>query len=172
MEECECETTLLLNAADSEIHAAISSLVDATRSGDVVTIFFGGHAVERNGERYIFGIRADESDGDPPSAGIKLSWIVGAFPADALLLMFIDACRNSYVMGKDVTERGKSQDEFFQRIPDPAPPEPSHSSHVISWSTQPGQYVSDGEVRMHSPYVAALINSIEEGMFLPAMLEA
>ena len=43
---------------------------------------------------------------------------------------------------------------------------------LISWSTQPGQTVLDGEPGRHSPYVAALMNAMEEGLALPALLSA
>jgi len=65
------------------------------RQGDVAVLFFGGHAVERNGERYFFGIRADrESEEGTLTAGVSLSWILSLFPSGSLLLLFIDACRN------------------------------------------------------------------------------
>ena len=42
----------------------------------------------------------------------------------------------------------------------------------MSWSTEPGQFVSDGELGAHSPYVAGLMNAIEEELPLPSLLNA
>ena len=77
-------------------------------------------------------------------------------------------CR--YVQGKNQTDRGFRQDEFFRTIPAPGPMLLPASRCLISWSTQRGEEVPDGEVQMHSPYVTALMNGIEEGLALPALL--
>ena len=80
-------------------------------------------------------------------------------------------CR--YVEGFETSERGQLQDAFFSTVPAPGPAsEPPAACVLISWSTQPGQTVPDGEPGRHSPYVAALLNAMEEGLALPALLTA
>lgn len=65
------------------------------------------------------------------------------------------------------------QDAFFSTLFAPPPAvEPPQASCLISWSTQPGQTVADGEPGQHSPYVAALLNAMEEGLALPALFAA
>lgn len=166
--ECNFDTTLMVNAEDAKMDESFTTLANATKSGDVAVIFFGGHAIERNGETYLFGIRADREG--LPSAGVGMSWLFSIFPTDALLLLFVDSCRNTYVQGKNQTERGLKQDDFFGTIPAPGPVVPPSSWHLTSWSTQRGEEVPDGEAQMHSPYVTALMNGIEEGLALPALL--
>lgn len=170
LDECGFRTQLLVDASDNQMDISIARLAEDTKNEDVAVIFFGGHAVDRNGEHYLFGTRSDRGV-EAPSAGVKLSWLFSVFPQKALLLLFIDACRNTYVEKLDQSERGRLQDDFFQTIPAPAPPKLPPALHLVSWSTQAGQHVPDGEPTMHSPYAAALINGIEEGLNLPELLD-
>merc|ERR1712166_1598281 len=81
--------------------------------------------------------------------------------------MGIDACRNTYVEGLETSERGQLQDSFFSTVPAPGPTsEPPAACVLISWSTQSGQTVPDGEPGRHSPYVAALLTAIMEDVQL------
>ena len=62
--------------------------------GDVAVVFFGGHAIGRADEHYLFGINADRSE-QPPTAGTSLSSLLASFAPKTTVLLFIDACRNT-----------------------------------------------------------------------------
>jgi len=171
LECCDFSVEQLSNASDSEIDGAIARLSQSTSGGDVAAVFFGGHAIGRAGEHFLLGTRADRN-GEQPSAGLPLSGLLAGFASEATVLLFVDACRNTYVEGFDTTERGQMQDAFFTTLSAPASVEPPQARCLISWSTQPGQTVPDGEPGQHSPYVAALLNAMEEGLALPALLAA
>jgi hypothetical protein len=73
--ECEFETKMFTDAGDSELDAALRGLAEETVAGDVAIVFFGGHGIEHNGERYIMGVRSDRQieDGAAPTAGVSVS---------------------------------------------------------------------------------------------------
>ena len=168
--ECEFDTQCLTNASDVEMDEALGHLAEVTQEGDVAVIFFGGHGIEHNGDRLLMGIRANRP-GPSPKAGTAVGELVAGFAPGCLLLLLLDCCRNTYVYKLGDTLRHQCQDAFFRDLPIPVAADPPRSHCVISWSTQPGFTVDDGEPGMHSPYVSGLLDAMEEeGAGLAAVL--
>jgi hypothetical protein len=133
------ETNLLLNAAGSDIDAALASFSSSLAGADLGLIYLAGHGVERHGTGYF--LPADFpfplTTGRLKHCGISLNDLVRAAQPAKSAIVVLDACRT---WPEDRTEQvalGSAMDELVRE-------ERSWSNLLLAYSTSASALAGDG----------------------------
>jgi hypothetical protein len=121
---------------------------------DIALFYYSGHGVQYKHLNYLIPLEADAvTEGQIPSVGIDVNYILGGMERGKLAILLLDACRNnpfkSFNRGGN---RGLAQIRLRQR------------NYIVSYATEAGDVARDGGGK-NSPYALALKE------FLPKPLE-
>jgi len=100
------DVRLLRNPTSAQMRDALAEFVEAARNADVAIVYFSGHGQQVNGESYF----VPTDGGDPFADHVAVSSIVAKLQAVGVKtkIVFVDACRNNPLLGRDGAGRGES----------------------------------------------------------------
>lgn len=168
---------LLIDGNLADITSALNLLSQQIRKGDVVFVYYAGHAVQFAGENYLIPVDVEiERPEDLLKFGISFTQLFGLFDQNgsSTNLVVLDACRNNpfetafseaRARGLKLTSRA---DVTRQKVDYSAKglvqPSRVPGNSLIAFATAPGKIALDG-VSGNSPFAISLAKEItEEGV--------
>lgn len=177
LKEVGFAVTLLRNATLAQMAESAAAFGRGIGRGDIVFLYFAGHAVQYAAENYLIPIDADVSvPAQLRQRAYPLGQLLAALPPDgrAASIVVLDACRNNpfaerspayaralnpAVVGSTEVPAGLSQ---IEQLP---------GNTLVAFATAPGKVALDGQGR-HSPYAEALAEVIrDEGLEVTAVFQ-
>lgn len=121
---------------------------------DIALFYYSGHGMQYKHLNYLIPLEADAvTQGQIPSVGIDVNYILGGMERGKLAILLLDACRNNPFRSFSRSgSRGLAQIRLRQR------------NYIVSYATEAGDVAEDGSGN-NSPYALAL------NKFLPKPLE-
>lgn len=165
---------LLIDGNNADINSALNLLGQQIRKGDVVFVYYAGHAVQFAGENYLIPVDvAIDRPEDLLKSGISFTQLFGLFEQNgsSTNLVVLDACRNNpfeaafseaRARGVKLTTRADgtrhTEDYSAKGLVQPSRV-PGNS--LIAFATAPGKIALDGESG-NSPFAISLAKEISE----------
>ncbi|MCI4666304.1 MAG: SUMF1/EgtB/PvdO family nonheme iron enzyme [Neomegalonema sp.] len=155
------ETTLHLDLSTRDMVAQLRRFRAALRKKrvEIAAVFFAGHAIQSQGESYLFGVDADpRALSDLRRDAVSVSELMSHLRGVAgLRLVILDACRDSGMVsylagGEPRLARSAGLERGLARFPKAA----ETRDALIAYATAAGKTAEDGRAR-NSPYTAALL---------------
>jgi len=149
------EVTYKTDLSKYEMEKAIREFSASIGSNDIALFYYAGHGMQYNHLNYLIPLKANAvTEGQIPSVGVDVGYILGGMERAKLAVMLLDACRNnpfSRSFSRGGT-RGLAQINSNLK------------NYIISYATEAGAETQDGN-GANSPYALALKE------FLPKPLE-
>jgi len=162
-----------LNADIYETRRGIARFIKSIKSKDIdiAIVYFAGHGVQVDGKNYLLARDAQDIKTlyDIKRYSVEVGQLTEKLveAGASTSLMFLDACRNNpFFLTAGSQQRGFARIPIDD-LPDSANYTPSSDSAYIprgigiSYSTQPGEFASDGSGR-NSPYAKAIYDTISD----------
>jgi uncharacterized caspase-like protein len=149
------EVITALNMNGAEMHRLtrdFAARVAAKGPDTVALVFYAGHGLQIDGENFLVPVDARlEREADIASQTMPLADVMKALENvnSRMRIVILDACRNNPFAA---LETGRARGLALVDAP---------SDTILAYSTAPGTEAADG-VGEHSPYAAALIDSISQ----------
>ena len=149
------DVTYKTDLSKYEMEKAIREFSASIGSNDIALFYYAGHGMQYNHLNYLIPLKANAvTEGQIPSVGVDVGYILGGMERAKLAVMLLDACRNnpfSRSFSRGGT-RGLAQINSNLK------------NYIISYATEAGAETQDGN-GANSPYALALKE------FLPKPLE-
>ncbi len=147
------------------IRSAIELMLPDIEAGknSTVILYFAGHGVRVNGKNYLMTADTEpfESLENIEYTGIEVGELIEQFVSAGVTntVLFLDACRNDPFNAQEWSDgRGLARLDLAY-IPEPEVSDEGlqvSAGVAVSYSTQPGEYASDGLPGENSPYALAI----------------
>lgn len=172
---------LLVSGLREEILQEIERVNAGARSGDVVLLYYAGHAVQFGGENYIVPVEARiERPQDLQQVGISFTALFESFDKGGRTfnIIVLDACRDNPFESAFSSERARNLitlrvEKGVEKATEQAALPPSKGlvqppkvprNTLIAYATAPGRVALDGDSG-NSPFASALSREIlSEGL--------
>lgn len=113
--------------------------------GDIALFYYSGHGMQFDHQNYLIPLNAHAvTEGQIPSVGVDVNYILGGMDKAKLAIVLLDACRNNpFRSFTKSANKGLAQTSSHQR------------NYIISYATEAGAVAKDGDGN-NSPYALAL----------------
>jgi len=123
------------------------------KEDDIALFYYSGHGMQYRNLNYLIPLKANAvTEGQIPSEGVDVSYILGGMEKAKLAILLLDACRNnpfrSFSKSKD---KGLAQINSGQR------------NYIVSYATEAGAVAKDGD-GINSPYALVLSELLKKPM--------
>ena len=154
-DELNFKVTYKTDLTKYQMEEAIRDFAAAIGRDDIALFYYAGHGMQYNRLNYLIPLKAKAvTEGQIPSVGVDVNYVLGGMERAKLAIVLLDACRNnpfSRSFSRGGT-RGLAQASSNQQ------------NYIISYATEAGAETQDGKGD-NSPYALAL------KAFLPKPLE-
>jgi uncharacterized protein len=176
---------LLIDGNSADINRALKQLSQQIRKGDVVFVYYAGHAIQFAGENYLIPVDVGiESPEDLLKSGISFTQLFDMFDqsGSSTNLIVLDACRNNpfEAVFSEAHTRGlklSSRTDGTRHTVDYSAkglvqPSSVPGNSLIAFATAPGKVALDGESG-NSPFALSLAKEIsEEGVEITSVFRS
>jgi hypothetical protein len=128
-----------------QMREAIRVFSLSIQKDDIALFYYSGHGMQYRNLNYLIPLKANAvTEGQIPSEGVDVSYILGGMEKAKLAILLLDACRNnpfrSFSRSRD---KGLAQIRSKQR------------NYIVSYATEAGAVAKDGD-GTNSPYALVL----------------
>jgi hypothetical protein len=128
-----------------QMREAIRAFSLSIQKKDIALFYYSGHGMQYRNLNYLIPLKANAvTEGQIPSEGVDVSYILGGMEKAKLAILLLDACRNnpfrSFSRSRD---KGLAQIRSEQR------------NYIVSYATEAGAVAKDGD-GTNSPYALVL----------------
>lgn len=172
LDKLKFDVNLLTNASRIDILKAFNKLASSASPGDVVFVYYAGHAVQFAGENYIIPSDAEiEKPEDLRQKAISFTALFDSFDRSGktVNVFAFDSCRNNpfqdvFIQAKSRNLQVVKDDKGVDRKIDYnaqglVQPQKLPDNTLVAYSTEPGSVALDGEGG-NSPFATALAREI------------
>lgn len=129
-----------------EMEKVIRTFSKSISSDDIALFYYAGHGMQYKRWNYLIPLKANAvTEGQIPSVGVDVNYVLGGMDKAKLAILLLDACRNNPFSRS--FSRGGTRGL--------APVISNQKNYIISYATQAGEETQDGNGK-NSPYALAL----------------
>jgi len=145
-DELDFDVTYKYDLTKYQMEDAVRDFSSSIGANDIALFYYAGHGMQYNRLNYLIPLKANAvTEGQIPSVGVDVGYILGGMERAKLAIVLLDACRNnpfsrSFSRG---STRGLAQVNSNQK------------NYIISYATEAGAETQDGN-GYNSPYALAL----------------
>jgi len=151
--DLDFDVTYETDLTKHQMREAIRVFSLSIQKDDIALFYYSGHGMQYRNLNYLIPLEANAvTEGQIPSEGVDVSYILGGMEKAKLAILLLDACRNnpfrSFSRSKD---KGLAQIRSGQR------------NYIVSYATEAGAVAKDGDGK-NSPYALVLSELLKEPM--------
>lgn len=154
------KTELVLDADKETMRKAINSFRSAPAGTNFGVCYFAGHGVNFNNNNYIVPVDADLANPNVDGL-VPIGWVHGALRKIPHRLAVFDACRNNPADG---WRQQATQDNSIVRADVVRANTEKEAGRLTIFSTAPGRTALDGPAGQNSPFAAAFLRQLADGI--------
>ncbi|SFV70208.1 hypothetical protein MNB_SV-13-242 [hydrothermal vent metagenome] len=155
------DVTYKTDLSKYEMEKLIREFSASIGSNDIALFYYAGHGMQYNRLNYLIPLKANAvTEGQIPSVGVDVNYILGGMDRAKLAILLLDACRNnpfSRSFSRGGT-RGLAQVSSNQQ------------NYIISYATEAGAETQDGNGK-NSPYALALKEFLTQPLEVSTLLK-
>ena len=155
------DVTYKTDLSKYEMEKAVRSFSSSIGSSDIALFYYAGHGMQYNSLNYLIPLKANAvTEGQIPSVGVDINYVLGGMERAKLAIVLLDACRNnpfSRSFSRGGT-RGLAQVSSNQQ------------NYIISYATEAGAETQDGN-GANSPYALALKEYLTKPLEVSTLLK-
>ena len=155
------EVTYETDLSKHEMEKVIRAFSKSIGRDDIALFYYAGHGMQYNEWNYLIPLKANAvTEGQIPSVGVDVNYVLGGMDKAKLAILLLDACRNnpfSRSFSRGGT-RGLAQITSNQK------------NYIISYATQAGAETQDGN-GANSPYALALNEYLTKPLEVATLLK-
>lgn len=159
--DLQFEVTYKTDLSKYEMEKLIRAFSKSIGSDDIALFYYAGHGMQYNRWNYLIPLKANAvTEGQIPSVGVDVNYVLGGMDKAKLAILLLDACRNnpfSRSFSRGGT-RGLAQISSNQK------------NYIISYATQAGAETQDGN-GANSPYALALNTYLTKPLEVATLLK-
>ena len=128
-----------------EMEKVIRDFSTSIGKNDIALFYYSGHGIQYRHMNYLIPLKAEAvTEGQIPSVGVDVNYILGGMDKAKLAILLLDACRNNpFRSFTKSANKGLAQISSHQR------------NYIVSYATEAGAVAKDGDGK-NSPYALAL----------------
>ena len=160
-DDLKFDVTYKYDLTKHEMEEAVRDFSSSIGANDIALFYYAGHGMQYKRLNYLIPLKANAvTEGQIPSVGVDVGYVLGGMDRAKLAIVLLDACRNnpfSRSFSRGGT-RGLAQVSSNQK------------NYIISYATEAGAETQDGN-GANSPYALALKEFLTKPLEVSTLLK-
>jgi len=155
------EVTYKTNLSKYDMEKAIQKFSASIGENDIALFYYAGHGMQYHHINYLIPLKSNAvTEGQIPSVGVDVGYILGGMDRAKLAIVLLDACRNN-PFSRSFSRGGT---RGLARI------NSNLNNYIISYATEAGAETQDGN-GANSPYALALKEFLTKPLEVSTLLK-